>query len=115
MLAGHDYSLLARWLNSESFTRYLRNTETPGVEFRPWRDGGAEGSSLTIAPDSRTNLTGLGVYMLSGMHREARTDLFRRSSASKLDIFYKVCGGTFIRTPGERRRIAATHHRRLAA
>ena len=36
--------------------------------------------------------------MLSEMNREARPDLFRRSSASKLDIFYKVCGGTFIRT-----------------
>ena len=91
-------SIGARWLDSGSFTRYLRNTETPGVEFRPWRDSGAEGSSLTIVPDARTNLTGLGVYMLSEMNREARPDLFRRSSASKLDIFYKVCGGTFIRT-----------------
>ncbi len=69
MLASHDYSLLAD-----------------------------KRVGLTIAPDARMNLAGLGVCMLSEMNREARPNLFRRSSASKLDIFYKVCGGTFIRT-----------------
>jgi uncharacterized protein YbbC (DUF1343 family) len=89
-------SIGARWLNAGSFTSYLRGLDTPGVEFRPWHDGGAEGSSLTISPDARTNLTGLGIYMLAEMNRQIRPDMFRRTSASKLDIFYKVCGGTFI-------------------
>lgn len=34
--------------------------------------------------------------MLAELNRQTRPDLFRRTSASKLDIFYKVCGGTFI-------------------
>jgi len=32
------------------------------------------------------------------MNRQIRADLFRRTRGSKLDIFYKVCGGTFIQT-----------------
>ncbi len=89
-------SIAASWLDAAGFTRYLRSLDTPGVEFQPFRQGRYEGSSLTIAPNARTNLTGLGVYMLAEMNRQARPDLFRRTSASKLDIFYKVCGGTFI-------------------
>lgn len=107
-------SIGARWLNAGSFTSYLRGLDTPGVEFRPWHDGGAGGSSLTISPDARTNLTGLGIYMLAEMNRQIRPDMFRRTSASKLDIFYKVCGGTFIqaqvregKTPGS---IVASWH-----
>ena len=91
-------SIGARWLDATTFTRYLSNVETPGVDFRPWREGRIEGSSLTISPDAGTNLTGLGIFMLSEMNREARGDMFRSTSASKLDIFYKVCGGTFIKT-----------------
>ena len=90
-------SIAANWLDAASFTRYLRGLDTPGVEFRPFREGRYQGSSLTIAPDARTNLTGLGIYMLAEMNRLSRPDMFRRTSASKLDIFYKVCGGTFIR------------------
>jgi uncharacterized protein YbbC (DUF1343 family) len=89
-------SIAASWLDAESFTRYLRSLDTPGVEFRPFRQGRYAGSSLTIAPDARTSLTGLGIYMLAEMNRLSRPDMFRRTSASKLDIFYKVCGGTFI-------------------
>ena len=89
-------SIAARWLEATSFTRYLRSLDTPGVEFRPYREGRAQGSSLTISPDARTNLTGLGIYLLAEMNRQTRPDMFRRTSASKLDIFYKVCGGTFI-------------------
>jgi len=89
-------SIAARWLEATSFTRYLRSLDTPGVEFRPYREGRAQGSSLTISPDARTNLTGLGIYMLAELNRQTRPDMFRRTSASKLDIFYKVCGGTFI-------------------
>jgi uncharacterized protein YbbC (DUF1343 family) len=89
-------SIAARWLDATSFTRYLRSLDTPGVEFRPYREGRAQGSSLTIAPDAPANLTGLGIYLLAEMNRQARPDMFRRTSASKLDLFYKVCGGTFI-------------------
>jgi uncharacterized protein YbbC (DUF1343 family) len=89
-------SIAARWLNAASFTAYLRALDTPGVEFRPLRDGSVQGASLTISPEARTNLTGLGIYMLAEMNQQIRPDMFSRTSASKLDIFYKVCGGTFI-------------------
>ena len=91
-------SITASWLEAESFTRYLRSLDTPGVEFRPYREGRYEGSSLTIAPEARTNLTGLGIHMLAEMNRLSRPNMFRRTSASKLDIFHKVCGGTFLQT-----------------
>ncbi|MEO7723658.1 MAG: DUF1343 domain-containing protein [Chthoniobacterales bacterium] len=90
-------SIGARRVDPASFTRYLRGIDAPGVEFRPWREGSIGGSSLTISPDAPANLTGLGIYMLSELNRQTRPDLFRRTEGSKLDIFYKVCGGTFIR------------------
>ena len=90
-------SIAASWLDATSFTNYLRSLDTPGVEFRQFRRGWLEGSSLTIEPNARTNLTGLGIHMLAEMNRRTRPDIFRRTSASKLDIFYKVCGGTMIR------------------
>jgi uncharacterized protein YbbC (DUF1343 family) len=89
-------SIGAHGIDPTVFTRHLRSLDTPGVEFHPWRDGGIGGSSLTISPDARTNLTGLNIYALAELNRQTRRDLFRRTSASKLDIFYKVCGGTFI-------------------
>lgn len=89
-------SIAASWLEAGSFTRYLNGLDTPGVEFRPYRDGRYQGSSMKISPEARTNLTGLGIYMLAEMNRLSQPDMFRRTSASKLDIFYKVCGGTFI-------------------
>jgi len=91
-------SIAASWLNAASFTNYLRSQEISGVIFKPFRSGRLEGSRLTIEPDSPANLTGLGIYMLAEMNRRGRTDLFQRTSASKLDIFYKVCGGTTIRS-----------------
>ena len=90
-------SIAASWLDAMSFTHYLRIQETPGVIFAPLRSGRLEGSSLTIDPDTPTNLTGLGIYMLAEMNRRDRGSLFQRTSASKLDVFYKVCGGTTIR------------------
>jgi uncharacterized protein YbbC (DUF1343 family) len=90
-------SIGARGVDPARFTGYLRNLDTPGVEFRPWRDGGIGGSSLTISPEAGTNLTGLNIYALAELNHQTRGDLFRHTSASKLDIFYKVCGGTFIR------------------
>lgn len=91
-------SIAASWLDAASFTRYLRSLDAPGVEFRPFRQGRLQGIDLTIAPAAGANLTGLGIAMLAEMNRQGRPDLFRRTSASKLDIFYKVCGGTFLRT-----------------
>ncbi len=91
-------SATTSWLNASSFTSYLQSLEMPGVTFREFRSGRQEGSSLRIDPDAPANLTALNIYMLSEMNRRARPNLFRRSSSSKLDIFYKVYGSTSIRT-----------------
>jgi uncharacterized protein YbbC (DUF1343 family) len=90
-------SIAASWLDAASFTRYLRSLDMPGVTFTEYRTGRYQGSRLQIDPDARANLTALGIYMLGEMNRSARPDMFRRSSASKLDIFYKVYGSTSIR------------------
>jgi uncharacterized protein YbbC (DUF1343 family) len=91
-------TIAASWLDATSFTDYLASRETPGVSFTPFRSGRLQGSRLTINPDAPANLTGLGIYMLAEMNRRAPGSMFRRTSASKLDIFYKVCGGTTIRS-----------------
>jgi len=89
--------IAAPWLNAASFTRYLRSLDMPGVSFREYRSGRHQGSSLRIDPHAPANLTALGIYMLAEMNRPARPDLFQRTSASKLDIFYKVYGSESIR------------------
>lgn len=89
-------SMSARFLNGESFTRYLRSLDMPGVSFRPI----FHGTALTIEPSAGANLTGLGIYMLAEMNRYS--NLFRRTPRSKLDIFYKVYGSASIRSQIER-------------
>ena len=87
----------ARFLNAESFTRYLRSLDMPGVSFRPI----FHGTSLTIQPDAGANLTALGIYMLAAeMNRHS--NMFLRTPRSKLDIFYKVYGSASIRSQIER-------------
>jgi uncharacterized protein YbbC (DUF1343 family) len=101
-------SIAASWLDAASFTRYLRSLDTPGVNFAEYRSGRYQGSSLRIDPETGTNLTGLGIYMMAEMSRFARPDMFRRSSASKLDIFYKVYGSQSIRAQIENRKSPAS-------
>jgi uncharacterized protein YbbC (DUF1343 family) len=69
----------------------------PGVSFQEYRSGRFQGSTLRIEPHAPANLTALGIYMLAEMNRPARPDMFQRTSASKLDIFYKVYGSESIR------------------
>jgi uncharacterized protein YbbC (DUF1343 family) len=87
-------SVTARGLNGGSFTQYLRSLDTPGVSFAQL----SSGAKLRIDPDAATDLTGLNIYFLAEMNRRMRPNLFRKSSASKLDIFYKCYGSTVIRS-----------------
>jgi uncharacterized protein YbbC (DUF1343 family) len=95
-------SISARFVNATSFTRYLRSLDMPGVSFREFRSGRSQGSALKIEPTAAANLTALGIYMLAEMNRYAKPSLFRRTSRSKLEIFFKVYGSSSIRSQIER-------------
>jgi uncharacterized protein YbbC (DUF1343 family) len=92
----------ASWLKAESFTRYLQSLDMPGVTFQEFRRGRQQGSSLSISPNAPANLTALGIYMLAELNRSSGTNLFRRTSRSKLDIFFKCYGSSSIRAQLER-------------
>jgi uncharacterized protein YbbC (DUF1343 family) len=91
-------SVAARWTSAARLTSYMRSLDTPGVSFTPYDSGSYGGTRLHISPDARTNLTGLNVYFLSALNSRARPDIFRRTSRSKLDIFFKVYGSASIRS-----------------
>ena len=90
-------SLAASWVNAENFTRYLNSLNMPGVSFHALRRGRQQGSYFTLSPDPKANLTALGIYMLAELNRTSKSGVFRRSSRSKLDIFFKVYGSSSIR------------------
>jgi uncharacterized protein YbbC (DUF1343 family) len=92
----------AKWLNAESFTRYLQSLNMPGVYFHAFHRGRQQGTLLRIEPKASANLTALGVYMLAELDRNSNGMVFRRSSRSKLDIFFKVYGSSSIRSQLER-------------
>jgi|SRR5947207_559165 len=88
----------ANWLNAESFTRYLKSLYMPGVYFHEFRRGRQQGSLLHIDPGAPADLTGLGVFMLAELNRTSGFTLFRRTSRSKLNLFFKVYGSSSIRS-----------------
>jgi len=94
--------MMATWTNAESFTRYLQSLDMPGVKVRPFQKGRYHGCGLSIEPNAPANLTALGIYMLAELNRTSGSTLFRRTPASKLDIFYKIYGSPSIRRQLER-------------
>jgi uncharacterized protein YbbC (DUF1343 family) len=90
------------WLNAESFTRYLNSQNLSGISFHPLSRGRQQGCYFTLSRNPEANLTGIGVYMLSEINRASRNTVFRHSSRSKLDIFFKVYGSSSIRSELER-------------
>ena len=92
----------AKWLNAASFTRYLKSLYMPGVYFREFRRGREQGTLLHIDPGAPADLTALGIYMLAELNRTSNSALFRRTSRSKLDLFFKVYGSSSIRSQVER-------------
>jgi uncharacterized protein YbbC (DUF1343 family) len=95
-------SISASWLDAESFSRYLNSQDMPGVTFHPWHRGRQQGCYFTLSREPEANLTGIGVYMLAEINRSSKNTLFRRSSRSKLDIFFKIYGSSSIRSQLER-------------
>jgi len=92
----------AKWLNAERFTSYLQSLSMPGVHFQPFQRGRAQGALIRIEPNSSANLTALGVYILAELDRSSGGLVFRKSSRSQLDLFYKEYGSSSIRTQLER-------------
>jgi uncharacterized protein YbbC (DUF1343 family) len=88
----------SRWLNAESFTSYLRSLSMPGIYFQPFHRGRNRGALIRIEPTSSANLTALGIYMLAELNRNSGGMVFRKSSRSQLDLFYKEYGSSSIRT-----------------
>jgi uncharacterized protein YbbC (DUF1343 family) len=87
----------AKWLDATAFTTYLRRVDMPGVSFSPYNADSFEGSRIHINPHANANLTALAVYLLAEANRIAKPNMFARSPAEKLDIFYKVYGSRSIR------------------
>ncbi len=83
----------APWLNGQSFAARLKPVLRGGVRVTPLSNGVV----FDIDQHTPTDLTALALYVLAEVNRGARPDLFARSSASKLDIFYKVYGSQSIR------------------
>jgi len=94
--------MMATWINAESFTHYLQSLDMPGVKVHPFQKGRYHGCGLSIEPNAPANLTALGIYMLAELNRTSGSTLFRRTPASKLDIFYKIYGSPSIRRQLER-------------
>jgi uncharacterized protein YbbC (DUF1343 family) len=92
----------ASWLNAESFTRYLNSLGLSGISFHALNRGRQHGCYFTLSRNPDTNLTAVGIYMLSEISRASGGAVFGRTSRSKLDIFFKVYGSTSIRSQLER-------------
>jgi uncharacterized protein YbbC (DUF1343 family) len=88
--------IAAKWVNAESFTRYLRSLEMPGVTSMEFYRGRVQGSALRISPTTPANLTALGIYMLAELNRTSGSKLLSRTSRAKLNIFCKVYGSSSI-------------------
>lgn len=87
----------AKWLNAERFTSSLQSLSMPGIYFQPFHRGRAQGALIRIEPNSSANLTALGVYILAELNRSSGGLVFRKSSRSQLDLFYKEYGSSSIR------------------
>ena len=90
--------IAASWVNAQDFTRYLRSLDLSGIAFTEFDHGHVHGSSMRISPDTRANLTGLGIYILAELNRASGLKMFRRSNRSRLDIFFKCYGSSSIRS-----------------
>ena len=95
-------SVSATGVNAQTFTRNLNSLGLSGIQFRPLSRGRSQGCYFSMARNPETNLTAVGVYMLAEINRASRNSIFRKSSRSKLDLFFKVYGSASIRSEMER-------------
>jgi uncharacterized protein YbbC (DUF1343 family) len=86
------------WLNGDSFTRHLNSLGLSGISFHSMQHGRQQGCYFTLSRDPDTNLTAVGMHMLAEINRASRNSVFRSTSHSKLDIFFKIYGSASIRS-----------------
>ena len=89
-----------KWLNAQSFTKYLQSLNMPGVTFSEYSREGFQGSTIHIDSHAEANLSALGVYILAGISHGS--NIFERSHGDKLQMFYKCYGSETIRAQIER-------------
>lgn len=84
-------------VDPEAFARYVRGLGLEGVQARPCSIGGFGGCRLQIDPHAKGDISFLALALLAEVNRLSKPDLFAKSSADKLDIFFKVYGSSAIR------------------
>ncbi|MGB8353385.1 MAG: DUF1343 domain-containing protein [Chthoniobacteraceae bacterium] len=86
--------IATKWLNAQSFTKYLQSLDMPGVTFSEYSRAGFQGSTIHIDSHAEANLCALGIYILAGINHG--TNVFERSHGDKLQMFYKCYGSEAI-------------------
>jgi len=84
-------------VNPDAFTSTIKGLGLDGVQVRPYTAGGFSGCRLAIDPKAKGDLCVLALALLVETNRASKPDLFAKSSADKLDIFWKVYGSNTIR------------------
>lgn len=92
----------AGWMNGTRMTAFLNSGKFRGIEF----DKLSNGTRLRISPHADGDLAALALYILWEANKQSNGRIFARSSASQLDIFYKVYGSDRIRADLNKRSAA---------
>jgi uncharacterized protein YbbC (DUF1343 family) len=87
----------ANHASAERVLEAVRGLHGDGVSYSPYVAGNFEGVRLHIDAHTDTNLTALGIYLLTGLDAGRRPDLFAVSSGDKLEMFFKAYGSGVIR------------------
>jgi uncharacterized protein YbbC (DUF1343 family) len=94
--------LACRAGNAEQMSATIQKQGFPGIELTPYRSGPWQGVRLRIQPGAGANLTALGIHLLAEANRASKPNLFLRSPADKLDLFFKSYGSQSIRSQLEK-------------
>jgi uncharacterized protein YbbC (DUF1343 family) len=84
-------------VNPDAFSDTIKSLGLDGVQVRPYTAGGFSGCRLSIDPKAKGDLCVLALALLVETNRASKPDLFTKSPADKLDIFWKVYGSNTIR------------------
>ena len=83
-------------VDPDTLTRSIKKLGLDGVQASPYTTGGFAGCRLAIDPKGKGDLCVLALNLLAETNKASKPDLFAKSSADKLDIFWKVYGSRTI-------------------